>query len=462
MRLEKALDILYGELINTPCISAFNGITHDVQKVTNGTLFFLINPNDIKHAIANGAYGIVFEGDIPHSDTEIAWIKVQNITQSMRRFARYLLLETQNTLVMLTPIEIALAKSLQVGLPILQSITLQDSLTELFKLYNDSQNAKEDINTPFCKILLTSIQALENLDIHTCFSVQYARQRLANDKSIFAKQDMEKEIPRRYYKHCNVISYSLFESKIIWDGVVYKVALPYIFLPFVESLIATFTFLREEYWLSYIEAIGGLYARQSKTTRVVSGVHTRPFNPRLPKYMHEYIGVKGIHIEDLSFCFLDSHARLSTTAKTKSLLFCPNITIFACTSLQERDLGYSTEIQKNAHHIFEALRKHRDSNIFIEYLKVHASHLKLLSCYAKGMKLPKTTQKNITIPYAHINHLTQILTKTPFHLAIIYGISKKAFEKTAMLPKYTKKQEQRTIHAITQPPNLFSANGVQI
>lgn len=175
MRLEKALDILYGELVNTPFISAFSGVTYNVKKVVSGTLFFALNPDDIKRAIANGAYGIVFEGDmVCGDDTEIAWIKVRSIDQSMRRFVRYFLLESKYTLVMLTPIEISLAKSLQIGLSILHSITLQDCLEEIFKLYKDQDKSKDENTLPFCKILLTSIQALENLQIHTCYSVQYA------------------------------------------------------------------------------------------------------------------------------------------------------------------------------------------------------------------------------------------------------------------------------------------------
>ena len=83
MRLEKALDILYGELVNTPFISAFSGVTYNVKKVVSGTLFFALNPDDIKRAIANGAYGIVFEGDMVCSDdTEIAWIKCEALTRA--------------------------------------------------------------------------------------------------------------------------------------------------------------------------------------------------------------------------------------------------------------------------------------------------------------------------------------------------------------------------------------------
>ncbi|TLE10498.1 hypothetical protein [Helicobacter bilis] len=463
MRLEKALDILYGELVNTPFISAFSGVTYNVKKVVNGTLFFALNPDDIKRAVANGAYGIVFEGDMVCSDdTEIAWIKVRSIDQSMRRFVRYFLLESKYTLVMLTPIEISLAKSLQIGLSILHSITLQDCLEEIFKLYKDQDKNKDESIQPFCKILLTSIQALENLQIHTCYSVQYARQRVERSRSIFSQHDLEKEIPRRYHKHCSVISYTLFESKIIWENAVYKLSLPYILLPFAESLMATFSFLKQEYWQSYIESMGGLYARESKTTRIVSGKEIKPFNPRLPKYMQGDIGIKGLHVEELSYCYLDSNERLSSSVKDKILLFCTNPSLFACPSLQERDLGYDTEIQNNAHIIFESLRKSRDSNVLMEYLKVEARHLKMLSCYAKGIKLPRTTQKNITIPYAHINHLTQILTKTSYHLAVIYGISKKSFEKNADLPRQSKRQDQKTIHAITQPPDLFSAHGIQI
>lgn len=463
MRLEKALDILYGELINTPFISAFSEITYNVKKVVSGTLFFALNAEDIEKAIADGAYGIVFEDDaVCVENAEVAWIKVLDIKQSIKRFVRYLLLETKYTLVMLTPIEISLAKSLQVGLPILHSTTLQDCLEEVFKLYKNQDCAKDENILPFCKILLTSIQAIESLQIYTCYSVQYARQRLERNKNIYSQHNLEKEIPRCYHKNYSIISYTLFESKIMCNNVVYKISLPYILIPFIESLMSTFSFLKQEYWQTYIESIGGLYARVSKTTRIISGQELKPFNPRLPKYMQGDISIKGIHLEELSYCYLDSNKKLSFSGKEKILLFCSNPSIFACPSLQERDFDYGTEIQNNVHVIFDSLRKNINSNILIEYLKVEAKHLKMLSCYAKGIKLPKTTQNNITVPYAHINHLTQILTKTSYHLAVIYGISKKVFEKNTDLPKQSRRQNQKTIHAINQPPNLFSINGIQM
>ena len=44
--------------------------------------------------------------------------------------------------------------------------------------------------------------------------------------------------------------------------------------------------------------MGGLFARESKTTRIVSGKEIKPFNPRLPKYMQGDIGIKGLHVEE--------------------------------------------------------------------------------------------------------------------------------------------------------------------
>ena len=48
MRLDKTLSILYGELINTPYISAFSSVTSNISRISSGCLFFLQNPHFLR------------------------------------------------------------------------------------------------------------------------------------------------------------------------------------------------------------------------------------------------------------------------------------------------------------------------------------------------------------------------------------------------------------------------------
>ncbi len=422
MRLGEALDILYGELINTPYISAFSGATQKLEYVESGNLFFVKNLNDVKEAINRGAYGIVFEGDLEIQDKEIAWIKVLDISKSIKRFIRYILLQSQYSLVFLTQIELSFAKNLNIGLPILHGNTKEDILGEIFRIYQihekeekDSKNSmKEDSIKPFFNVLFTSIKDLEDLDIYKCYSLQYARQNTESNHN-----GLNIEVPLHYKQTCIVLSYSLFESKIIWNNTKIILRLPYIFLPFVESLCATIMFLKEKYW----SEISGNVIKKS--------------------YMVENIDIANLRLEELELYFIDSNARFSNTAKKKSILFCKNLNIFECKTLKECDLQYTAGIRSNAITFFNSKEYCNDTNILTKYLKLYASHLQLLSCYPKNIRLPKTTKKNIMLPYPHIEHLCQILLKMQYHLAIVYGISRKSFDKTMLMPKQNKKQEEK-------------------
>ncbi len=418
MRLGEALDILYGELVNIPCISAFNGVTQNIDNIESGNLFFLLHSSDLEEALNRGVYGIVFEGDLTIKDKEIAWIKVANIRQSFKRIVRYMLLKSQYSLVFLTPIELSLAKSL--NLPILGECVKEDILHKLFRLYKESTQDKDSIE-PFSKVLYTSRRDIEDIDIYKCYSLQYARQEIKSSDSEFNMQ-----VPLHYKKTINVVSYSLFESKIIFNNKKEILPLPYIFLPFVESLYATLLFLQDKH--SSLDTQGELKSQVLKN-----------------------IDISHLNLQELALYFIDSNAKFSNTAREKSILFCQNLSIFECKTLQEQDLQYTTGIKNNAKIIFNTDEYCKHTNLLTKYLKLHASHLKLLSCYPKNIKLPRTTQKNIMLPYPHLTHLCQILLKTTYHLAIVYGISRRAFDKTRLMPRQDKNQNHKS--ASFQPKN---------
>ena len=95
--------------------------------------------------------------------------------------------------------------------------------------------------------------------------------------------------------------------------------------------------------------------------------------------------------------------------------------------------------------ILSALKTQKDSNILTEYLKMCATHLQILVCYPKAHNTNKTTPQCISVPYAHSHHLHQILIKIHFNLAIVYGISKHAFNKDI-----SQTQQEKKLHESKQ------------
>lgn len=92
MKLTQIVELMQGELNNTPAIDAFNGVAFEISRLKKGNLFFAKNTDEIDVAVTMGAYGIVYDQDVVINDVEIAWIQVKDIQESMMRLLRYLLL----------------------------------------------------------------------------------------------------------------------------------------------------------------------------------------------------------------------------------------------------------------------------------------------------------------------------------------------------------------------------------
>ncbi len=92
MQISSILDITNGELQNSPLISFITDIKINPNKVKQGDLFLVNNPDDIALAIQNGAFAIIYDNkNIPIIDKEIAWILVEDTSYAMIRLMRYIL-----------------------------------------------------------------------------------------------------------------------------------------------------------------------------------------------------------------------------------------------------------------------------------------------------------------------------------------------------------------------------------
>jgi len=91
VQITSILDIVDGKLLNSPSISFIYSIKTNPHKVKESDLFIVQNEEDINEAIQNGAFALIVDKDIEILDNEIAWIKVDNIEETMKKLIRYLL-----------------------------------------------------------------------------------------------------------------------------------------------------------------------------------------------------------------------------------------------------------------------------------------------------------------------------------------------------------------------------------
>ena len=138
LKVTQIVELTQGELNNQPIIDSFSHIALDLFSLRRGGLFFAINPDEIEQAVALGAYGIIYENFAQMIDPEIAWIKVNNIQESIARLTRYMLLHHHIEVFYLKPIEFEIFKQICSDDRVL---IYNNNMTELL----DSLSKKENI-----------------------------------------------------------------------------------------------------------------------------------------------------------------------------------------------------------------------------------------------------------------------------------------------------------------------------
>lgn len=117
MRLgvNEAVELSLGELQNTPSISYFNSIVLSLNKVQKGSLFAAKDHALIPKALELGAYGILYTGEYPLSDRDVAWIKLKDIEHSLNHLFKFCLLNERVVGALLSPIELEIASKIIVS-----------------------------------------------------------------------------------------------------------------------------------------------------------------------------------------------------------------------------------------------------------------------------------------------------------------------------------------------------------
>ncbi|MDD5400160.1 MAG: hypothetical protein PHQ93_03110 [Sulfurimonas sp.] len=215
MRLENFLALTQAALINEPCVHSFENIVFEAHKVKRGDLFFAYNNEEIELAVANGAYGVIFDKPTQISDNEIAWIKAKNLDDALKKMLRYKAIEKE--IVAYECNEIVLKLSLQV-------ITGSNFLTvtgDLKSVFKALWNVEDKTTVLFCPAL--------------------------NDKDIFATV---KKIPNTSFLSIEIVEQTLFETSFVYDDIFYERQLisPF-FIPYLEELLHLYKTLKIDYKL---------------------------------------------------------------------------------------------------------------------------------------------------------------------------------------------------------------------
>ncbi len=210
MRLENLLALTHGKLVNEPFVNSFQNIVFDAKSVKRGDLFIAFDEGSIEEAIFNGAYGVLFDKPTQISDSEIAWIKVQNAQNALKRLLRFRLIEKEVDVYECNEVILKLA---------LQVITEPSFIA---------------INSD----VVSTSQALWNIEEKATllFSPQIS------DSDIYADV---KSLPKTAMAHIEIMEQTLFETSFIYDDVFYERQLisPF-FIPYLEELLHLFKSLK--------------------------------------------------------------------------------------------------------------------------------------------------------------------------------------------------------------------------
>ncbi len=203
MRLKNILALINGKLINEPFVEKFENIVFEVKYLKRGDLFVAFDETMIDEAVQNGAYGIIFDKPTQISDTEIAWIKVQECEDALKRILRFRLIS--KNIVVYECNEIVLQLSLGV-ITNLNFITVYGNIQEIYK---QLWNLEEKSTLLFCQDL--------------------------SDKDIFTNI---KKISKNLKKNIIIMEKTLFETSFIYNDIFYERQLiSPLFIPYLEELL---------------------------------------------------------------------------------------------------------------------------------------------------------------------------------------------------------------------------------
>lgn len=221
MQISSILDIIDGELLNSPSISFIYSIKTNVSKVKEGDLFIVRNPEDIQTAINNGAFALISDNNHIITDNEIAWIKVKNINNSIIQLIRF-----------------------KLAISDLEAYYCDDVSFELLKIFASSSDKNIKFISNDVDKLFKQIEDIDHNDILICSN------KLLLDKIYPSNEDFSKNI--KHLKIDNIIEHSLFECSFSFNDIYFqriKIASIYI-----NEFVNVYKFLDYEFDFSKLKS----------------------------------------------------------------------------------------------------------------------------------------------------------------------------------------------------------------
>lgn len=200
MRVREVLEIIQGELLSSPSISSFSGFSTTLGSLKHGELFFATSVEAIPRALEKGAYGIITTSQESPLDPEVAWFRVASLEEAALRLARYLLTSQGTHVALFNALEWEMARQI---LELKHALFFEGSARGLLELLR--QGVPEWL-----------------------FLRQDSLARLAPS---ILRADGGAKPP------FTLFSFTLFESKIFFEGHRYTLPLPRLFLKALSSVM---------------------------------------------------------------------------------------------------------------------------------------------------------------------------------------------------------------------------------
>ncbi len=181
MQISSLLDIVGGKLLNTPSISFITQAHTTPSKINDGDLFIVFEKEDVQLAIDNGAFAILYSFDLDITDTEVAWIKVNDVEQAAMKLLRFMLSTKEIKGFSCDDISFELINILYSTNK--ELILLSNNIKTDFELLKDISNTQKVFSTntaylntiyPSYKVLTIAKHKIKNLIKHSLFNTTFS------------------------------------------------------------------------------------------------------------------------------------------------------------------------------------------------------------------------------------------------------------------------------------------------
>jgi ferrochelatase len=198
MKISALTDIVGGKLLNAPAISFVTQVHVDINKINEGDAFITNKQEHIDIALANGVFAIILNFKPKITNSEIAWIQVDNLNKAKTDILRYKLLEKD---IQFFYIDIIYKKMLKLFIT-------KELSSDILIL---SENSKQDF------------EALSYCTKKIVFGT--------NKKFLESITPIIKKLRKKSYSIKNFINHSLFEISFSYGGIFYDtIKLPKLYL----------------------------------------------------------------------------------------------------------------------------------------------------------------------------------------------------------------------------------------